>query len=65
MSRSRMAWIVAAFVSLIMLACINTGSSTLPAGETAPNFGVKLGNDTVMLEDLRGKVVTVVFWSSG
>ena len=50
---------------LMTLACASLGSpSTLPVGESAPNFGVQLGDQTVTLEGLRGRVVVTNFWSS-
>ena len=65
MSRNRVAWLVLALIVSLTLACINSGCvSALPTGEAAPNFGIKLGTQTVSLNDLQGKVVIVNFWSS-
>ena len=65
MSRNRIATLGFAVLGLTLLACASVGgSSTLPAGEIAPNFGIQTGGRTITLRDLRGKVVIVSFWSS-
>jgi hypothetical protein len=65
MSRySRLWWALASFV-LIAVACINLENPTYRLiGEPAPAFGVQFQSRTVTLDDMKGQVVVVVFWSS-
>jgi hypothetical protein len=65
MSRDRALWVALLALAGATLACIGLGSGGLPAGEQAPNFGVKLGGETLTIEGLRGSVVVLNFWSSG
>lgn len=52
-------------LAALTLACISSGgASALPAGEAAPVFGIKQGEETVSLDELRGQVVLVSFWAS-
>jgi len=63
----RQPWLVVvlAFVIATLTACAGLASaSTLPVGEEAPNFGIKLGHTTVALHDYRGRVTIVCFWRS-
>ena len=65
MSRhSRLRWALASLV-VVALACINlTSPSSRLIGEPAPAFGVQFQSRTVTLDDLSGRVVVVIFWSS-
>ncbi len=64
MSRRRVLGLTILFVAAATLACIGLGSSMLPTGEEAPNFGVKIKGKIKSLKDHRGKVVVINFWSS-
>jgi hypothetical protein len=65
MSRKRIAVLAIALLAVTILACNDFGGSkTLPIGESAPNFGVKVGDKTTSLDDFEGRVVVVAFWSS-
>ena len=58
-------WLIAVCVAATALACAGLGgSSTFPTGQEAPNFGVQVTGKTKTLEDYRGQVVIVNFWSS-
>jgi hypothetical protein len=63
---NRTLWIVSLVFAGTILACIGVGgSATLPTGEPAPIFGVRIGGKIVALDDLQGNAVVVNFWSSG
>jgi len=65
MSGHRALWIVLFCLVGATLACIGGGGAgTVPVGETAPAFAVKVSGKTVTLEDLQGKVAIINFWSS-
>ncbi len=65
MTRKHIAWIGAGLIALAALACSGLGgASTLPVGETAPNFGINTNGRTVTLTSFRGRLVIVFFWSS-
>jgi hypothetical protein len=62
MRHKRVLWLALSLVFVMMVACF--GSGTLSVGTSAPNFGFKVGDKTKTLEDYRGNVVIVNFWSS-
>jgi len=65
MPRKLVLWSTILLVAVTTLACIGVGGSrTLPVGESAPNFGIKIGSKTKTLNGYQGNAVIVVFWSS-
>ena len=56
--------LVIAVLILPMLICSCIGQQGLAAGTEAPNFGIKVSGKTVSIQDLRGHVVVVNFWSA-
>ena len=47
------------------LACASLGGTrTLPVGDEAPNFGIKVDGRTTTLHDYGGYVPIICFWSS-
>jgi hypothetical protein len=65
MLRRRVIWLPVVLSVVAALACIDLGQlGALSAGEGAPNFEIETGDRTVTLEDLKGSVVVVSFWSS-
>lgn len=63
---NRTLWIASLILAGTMLACVGVGgAATLPTGEPAPIFGVRISGKIVALDDLRGNAVVVNFWSSG
>ena len=62
---NRTLWVAVLILAGTTLACIGAGGSgTLPIGEPAPIFGVRISGKTVALDDLQGNAVVVNFWSS-
>jgi hypothetical protein len=64
---SRRAAVGLAMASLVLLtvACLGLGGSTQSlVGEEAPVFAVQYQTKTVTLNDLKGKVIVLIFWSS-
>jgi hypothetical protein len=52
-------------VAVTTLACVDIlGPRTLPVGESAPNFGIRVGDRIRTLNSYQGNVVMIVFWSS-
>ncbi len=64
MLRKYLAWPIAGLLFLTALACGNVSGGPLPAGESAPEFGIEYGDKVVALSDYRGQVVIVNFWAS-
>ncbi len=65
MSRHTVVGLTMVSFALLALACTNLGGASNPlVGEPAPAFGVQYQSRTVTLDDLKGKVVVLVFWSS-
>jgi len=65
MSRHTIVGLTMVSFALLALACINLGGASKSlVGEPAPAFGVQYQSRTVTLDDLKGKVVVVIFWSS-
>lgn len=52
-------------LALLTMACLSLGGSTSSlVGEPAPAFAVQYQTRTVTLDDLKGTVVLLFFWSS-
>jgi len=63
MSRHAVAGLVMVSFVLLTVACLGGANKSL-VGEPAPAFAVQYQTRTVTLDDLKGTVVVVIFWSS-
>jgi hypothetical protein len=63
MSRRAVLGLALASLVLLTVACLG-GSTKSLVGEPAPAFAVQYRTRTVTLDDLKGNVVVVNFWSS-
>ena len=65
MSRRTVVGLAMVSLALLAVACLGlSGTNQSLVGEAAPAFAVQYQTRTVTLDDLKGKVVVVVFWSS-
>jgi len=65
MSRRAVVGLAMVSLALLTVSCFGLGGTNKSlVGEPAPAFAVQYQSRTVTLEDLKGKVVVVIFWSS-
>ncbi|HUT19280.1 MAG TPA: hypothetical protein VM366_08975 [Anaerolineae bacterium] len=65
MGRAWARYVCFLIVALTLSACIpGLSASTLPLGQTAPDFAVEVMGGAVSLGELRESIVLLNFWSS-